>query len=157
MTTLNLFIHRLYIRYLQAHLVLAMASIAQEIVAEARQWDIRGPRCQQCNEHAGVPLVIIRQDGRTTLPEWEYIQLDHRKLRRLCYDCLQDLLEGVTCDGGNKFFMVTLYLMIPSSKAASHSTYGDPLASTNADVDIASKLGSIEDGPAGDRRRSHSI
>ena len=93
MTTLNLSIHKLYIRYLQAHLVLAMASIAQEIVAEARQWDIRGPRCQQCNEHAGVPLVIIRQDGRTALPEWEYIQLDHRKLRRLCYDCLQDLLE----------------------------------------------------------------
>ena len=53
--------------------------------------------------------------------------------------------------------MVTLYSMIPSSKAAFHSTYGDPLATTNVDVEIASKLGSIADGPAGVRRRSNSI
>ena len=53
--------------------------------------------------------------------------------------------------------MVTLYSMIPSSKAAFHSTYGDPLATTNVDVEIVSKLGSIADGPAGVRRRSNSI
>ena len=70
-----------------------MASLAQQIVAEARQWDIRGPRCKQCNEHAGVPLILIHQDGRLTLPEWEYIKLNHPAFRRLCYDCLQDILE----------------------------------------------------------------
>ena len=47
--------------------------------------------------------------------------------------------------------------MIPSSKAAFHSTYGDPLATTNVDVEIVSKRGSQTDGPAGVRRRSNSI
>ena len=76
---------------LQTHSFLAMASHDQEIVAEARQ-NSRGPRCHQCKKHAGLPLVLLRQDGRLTLPEWEYIQLNHRNFRLLCYDCLQELL-----------------------------------------------------------------
>ena len=56
---------------------------------------------------------------------------------------------NVTCVGGKKSSMITLYLMTLSSKAAFHSTYGHPLATINAGVAAVLLFGSHVDGDAG--------
>ena len=56
---------------------------------------------------------------------------------------------NVTCVGGKKSSMITLYLMTPSWKTAFHSTFGHQLVTINAGAAAATLFGSHVDGDAG--------
>ena len=56
---------------------------------------------------------------------------------------------NVTCVGGKKSSMITLYLMTPSWKTAFHSTFGYQLVTINAGAATATPFGSHVDGDAG--------
>ena len=69
-----------------------MADDENEIAAmpSAQDGNIRGPSCNQCMIDLGVPVHFVRH--RLTEPERDYMQTHHGAIRRICLQCLHDIL-----------------------------------------------------------------